>query len=109
MEIRDEICEAEQALDTSLPPTLSMKMRFDTQEMAIDGGLAYERGTYMIEAADRANPAAALTLKGRHVHIFRRQADGSWKGWRLMENSTDATPPAAPAAAPAAQAPVPAR
>jgi hypothetical protein len=49
-------------------------------------------------------PGAALpTTTHRHVHIFRRQLDGHWNGWRLMENSSDPAP--APAAAPAAPKP----
>jgi len=41
----------------------------------------------------------ALQLGGRHIHIFRRQPDGSWKGWRLMENSADPATAAQPAQA----------
>jgi ketosteroid isomerase-like protein len=35
---------------------------------------------------------ADQAVMGRHIHIFRRQADGSWKGWRLMENSETSAP-----------------
>jgi ketosteroid isomerase-like protein len=91
-----------EALDASLPQGLSMALRFDTAELEISGDLAYERGTYEINAADPAAPEQAISIKGRHIHIFRRQPDGSWKGWRLMENSQDPAaspvPPPAPAA-----------
>jgi ketosteroid isomerase-like protein len=86
-----------ETLAATLPPGLAMTLKFVTAEVAIDGDLAYERGTYEINVADQANPAAAFQIKGRHVHIFKRQTDGSWKGWRLMENSEDpATNPVPP-------------
>jgi hypothetical protein len=45
-----------------------------------------------------------MSIKGRHIHMFKRQPDGSWKGWRLFENSEDpaSSPVPPPAAAPAA-------
>jgi ketosteroid isomerase-like protein len=86
------------ALNASLPPSLALKMRFDTQELEIAGDLAYERGTYQIEISDKATGAAMPPTGGRHIHIFKREADGSWKGWRLMENSAEPAAPAAPAA-----------
>jgi ketosteroid isomerase-like protein len=89
-----------QALATSLPPGMPMKLRFDTAELEIAGDLAYERGTYAIEIGDPANTAQLMTIPGRHIHIFRRQPDGTWKGWRLFENSEDpATSPIPPPAA----------
>ena len=76
-------------LDTTLPPNMAFKMRFDTQELEIAGDLAYERGTYRVETTDKATSAAGPVLGGRHIHIFKREADGSWKGWRLMENTAE--------------------
>ena len=72
----------------ALPAGQTLRMRFDTKELEIDGDLAYERGTYLVEAKDPSG-AFVPVVEGRHVHIFRREADGSWKGWRLMENSAD--------------------
>jgi ketosteroid isomerase-like protein len=73
-----------QGLD-QLPKDVPMRLHFDTSELQVSGDLGYERGTYVIEMADQA-------VMGRHIHIFRRQADGSWKGWRLMENSETSAP-----------------
>ncbi len=73
----------------ALPKGVVMQMRFDTQELEIAGDLAYERGTFVIEAKDPKTDALAPVVKARHVHIFKREADGSWKGWRLIENSAD--------------------
>lgn len=73
----------------ALPAGVTMKMRFDTQELEIDGDMAYERGTFTIEAQDPESRAMVPVVTARHIHIFRREADGSWKGWRLFENSAD--------------------
>jgi ketosteroid isomerase-like protein len=88
-----------QAIATSLPSDVALTLRFDTIEMEIDGDLAYERGTYAVGLKDQPGVTVA---GGRHIHMFKRQADGSWKGWRLMENSADpasAPPPPTPATA----------
>jgi len=75
------------AIAASLPADAGLTLRFDTVELEIAGDLAYERGTYAIGMATQ--PDAKPMIVGRHIHIFRRQADGRWKGWRLMENSED--------------------
>jgi len=89
-----------QAIATTLPADVALALRFDTTEMEIAGDLAYERGTYAIGLKDQPGVTVA---GGRHIHMFRRQADGSWKGWRLMENSAD--PAGAPQPPPATAAP----
>jgi ketosteroid isomerase-like protein len=78
-----------------LPQGVPMRLKFDTTEMVVDGDLGYERGTYSLEMQ-------GATINGRHIHIFRRQGDGSWKGWRLMEN---AEAPPAPLPPPSATPP----
>jgi ketosteroid isomerase-like protein len=57
----------------------------------LSGDLAYERGTFTMAMADKASGASIGSVTNRHVHLFRREADGRWLGWRLIENS-----PAAP-------------
>ena len=74
---------------SALPAGVTMKMHFDTSELLVEGDMAYERGTFAIEARDPKTDAFAPVVTARHVHIFRREADGQWKGWRLMENSSD--------------------
>lgn len=83
-----------------LPPNATTKLTFNTQELVVGGDLAYERGTYQLELTDKATGNPMGTMGGRHIHIFKREADGSWKGWRLMENSAEPAAPAAPAATP---------
>jgi uncharacterized protein (TIGR02246 family) len=66
-----------------------IKVAFHTQEVAVGGELAYEAGTYDIIIRPRSDPKAApLTVTNRHVHVLKRQADGSWKTWRMMTNNT---------------------
>ena len=86
-----------QGLATTMPKGVKLGLRFNTQELVVAGELAYERGTYDVEVVDPATKAAQPVASGRHIHIFKREADGSWKGWRLMENSPDpATAPKIP-------------
>lgn len=84
----------------ALPANMSIKMRFDTKELVVSGDLAYEKGTFTMDMADKATGQSAGSVTQRHVHIFKRQADGNWKGWRLMENSAGAAAPAGPPQAP---------
>ncbi|HYP79914.1 MAG TPA: nuclear transport factor 2 family protein [Steroidobacteraceae bacterium] len=80
-----------------LPPGVKLQLRFDTKEVEIDGDLAYERGTFVVSMPDPATGKLQSLFDGRHVHIFRREADGSWKGWRLFEIQDKALPrPASP-------------
>lgn len=83
------------AMEATIPQNLALNLRFDTQELEVVGDLAYERGTYRMEAADKESGTVLQTVSGRHIHIFKREADGSWKGWRLFENSADPVPSAA--------------
>lgn len=32
----------------------------------------------------------ALGVHNNHIHIFKRQADGQWKTWRMMTNAVTA-------------------
>jgi len=72
-----------------------IKVAFHTREVQVSGDLAYEGGTYDIIIQPRSDPKALpLTVTNRHVHVLKRQPDGSWKTWRMMTNNT--IPAAAP-------------
>jgi uncharacterized protein (TIGR02246 family) len=83
-----------------LPPGVKLKLRFDTQEVEIAGDLAFERGKFVVSMPDPASGELQTLFDGRHIHIFKREADGSWKGWRLFEIQDKALviPPSAPPA-----------
>ena len=66
-----------------------IKVAFHTQEVTVSGELAYEGGTYDIIIRPKSDPKAVpVTVTNRHVHVLKRQADGSWKTWRMMTNNT---------------------
>ena len=65
-----------------------IKVQFNTREVLVDGDLAYEGGTYSIHLTPRSDPkSVGVDVNNRHMHVLKRQADGSWKTWRMMTNS----------------------
>ncbi|MEO8465008.1 MAG: DUF4440 domain-containing protein [Gammaproteobacteria bacterium] len=75
------------------PKDVTISVRMDTKELEIAGDLAYERGSYTAEISSKATGALLQTVTNRHIHIFKRQPDGHWKAWRLMENATSPARP----------------
>ena len=65
---------------------VDMQVHFSTTEVQVFGDLAYERGAYTLQVSDKASGAVTQEIVNRHIHIFKRQPDGSWKTWRLMVN-----------------------
>jgi ketosteroid isomerase-like protein len=37
---------------------------------------------------DKGNGKVLQDAKNRHLHILKREPDGTWKTWRMMVNST---------------------
>jgi len=60
---------------------------FQEQSLEIggQGDLAYDRGTYSMTVTPPG--AAPIEDRGKYLTIFRKQADGSWKGVCVMFNS----------------------
>jgi uncharacterized protein (TIGR02246 family) len=69
-----------------------MKVEFHTLEIEVAGNLAYERGTYALHLRSRADASKSADVTNRHIHVLRRQPDGSWKTWRMMTNSAESAP-----------------
>jgi uncharacterized protein (TIGR02246 family) len=67
--------------------TNDIKVEFHTAEIRVFGDLAYERGTFTIHISKKSDGSHVADITNRHVHILRRQPDGSWKTWRMMVNS----------------------
>ncbi len=61
-------------------------------ETVVDGNLAYQRGTFTVEATPRAGGNTTKT-SGNFLRIYRRQPNGEWRMTRDMFNSSPATPP----------------
>lgn len=72
----------------------NVELAFNTAEIAILGDTAYEQGTFSIKLTDKASGQVASDTTSRHIHILKRQADGSWKTWRMMSNTPAASAPA---------------
>jgi ketosteroid isomerase-like protein len=58
-------------------------------ETVVDGDLAYQRGTFTVEATPRAGGTTTKT-SGNFLRIYRRQPNGEWRMTRDMFNSTQA-------------------
>lgn len=72
----------------------SMTVHFSTEEVAVSGDMAYEHGTYTLKISDKAGGKVLQNVKNKHVHILKRQPDGSWKTWRMMVSSAEPGSPA---------------
>jgi uncharacterized protein (TIGR02246 family) len=60
-----------------------------TEEVAVSGDLAYERGTYVVWVRDKATGALLDTIENRHVHILKRDANGAWRTWRFIASAAE--------------------
>ena len=58
-------------------------------ETVVDGDLAYQRGTFTVEATPRAGGSTTKT-SGNFLRIYRRQPNGEWRMTRDMFNSAQA-------------------
>jgi uncharacterized protein (TIGR02246 family) len=63
-------------------------------EIQVAGDWAYERGNGTVTATPKSGKPITISLK--YLRVIKRQADGSWKGYRLIVNSNN-PPPAATA------------
>jgi uncharacterized protein (TIGR02246 family) len=77
---------------TELMKQDSMTVHFSTEEVAVSGDTAFEHGTYTLRVADKATGRVLQDVKNKHVHIFKRQPDGTWKTWRMMVSSAEPAP-----------------
>ncbi len=61
-------------------------------EAEVAGDLGFARGTYVITVTPRAS-GKVTRYSGKFVHIFKRQADGSWKIYRAIGVDDQPPPP----------------
>jgi uncharacterized protein (TIGR02246 family) len=81
--------DAIRAMYAGVMEKTAMNVHFSTEEVAVEGDLAYEHGTYTLKITDKASGQTLQNVKNKHVHILKRQPDGSWKTWRMMVNSAE--------------------
>jgi uncharacterized protein (TIGR02246 family) len=79
--------EAIRAAYTGMMSAFKVELSFNTAQIEIFGDVAYEQGTYSLKLTDKASGQVATDVTSRHLHILKRQADGSWKTWRMMVNT----------------------
>ena len=84
--------DAIRSMYTGLMEKTAMNVHFSTEEVAVAGDLAYEHGTYTLKITDKASGKTLQDVKNKHIHIMKRQADGSWKTWRMMVSSAESAP-----------------
>jgi ketosteroid isomerase-like protein len=84
--------DAIRTMYTGMMKQFSMTVHFSTDEIAVAGDLAYERGTYTLKISDKASGKVVQDVKNKHLHILKRQPDGTWKTWRMMVSSAEPTP-----------------
>ena len=68
------------------------------QESEVVGDWAFSRGAFSFSAQPKAG-GPPLSDRGKYIIILKRQADGSWKWLRDMDNSDGMTAPAATSSA----------
>ncbi len=76
--------DAIRALYTDTLAKMHLTMHFTTEEIVVEGDLAYERGRYTLKVSDKASGQVLQDATNRHIHIMKRQPEGSWKTWRMM-------------------------
>lgn len=81
--------DAIRSMYTGLMKQDAMTVHFSTEEIAVSGDLAYERGTYTLKIADKSSGKVLQDVKNKHLHILKRQRDGTWKTWRMMVSSAE--------------------
>lgn len=93
--------DAIRALYSDTLAKMRLAMHFTTEEIVVAGDLAYERGRYTLKISDKASGQVLQDGTNRHIHIMKRQPDGSWKTWRMMVVAAPAAPtPARPTVSP---------
>ena len=60
--------------------------RWQPVETVVDGDLAYQRGTFTVDAAPKAG-GQSRHMSGNFLRIYKRQPDGSWMMTHDMFNS----------------------
>jgi uncharacterized protein (TIGR02246 family) len=69
-----------------------LTVHFTTAEIAVAGDLAYEHGTYTLLIVDKSSGKVLQDVRNKHIHILKRQSDGTWKTWRMMVSSAEPVP-----------------
>lgn len=88
--------DAIRALYAQTLAQVSLMVHFTTEEIVVNGDLAFERGSYTLKITDKTSGRVVQDVVNRHIHMMKRQPDGSWKTWRMMVVAAPVTPATAP-------------
>jgi uncharacterized protein (TIGR02246 family) len=69
-----------------------LTVHFATSEIVVSGDLAYEHGTYTLRIVDKISGKMLQDARNKHIHILKRQPDGTWKTWRMMVSAAEPAP-----------------
>lgn len=76
---------------TGLMEQFKVGVSFTTTGIDVSGDMAVEQGTYVLSLTPKSG-GAATDATYRHIHVLKKQSDGSWKTWRMMTNSLGPAP-----------------
>ena len=82
--------KAIRALYTDLMKQASLRVNFTTAEVTVADSVAVERGNYSLVITDKATGKVLQSVKNNHMHIMKKQPDGTWKTWRMMTSRAEA-------------------
>jgi ketosteroid isomerase-like protein len=72
----------------------NVKAQYNSEELVVSGDWAFDRGT-VTETMTPKSGGASATESVKYLWVYHRQ-NGAWKLARLIWNSNDPSPPAAP-------------
>jgi len=61
-------------------------VKFTTENVEVSGDLAVETGTYVMTVIPKGAPP--MPDEGKYITVWKRQADGTWKVFRDISNSS---------------------
>lgn len=82
--------EREATVKAMLGTASVSNVKFTTEDLTVMGDMAIEAGTYAMTVTPKGGPATED--KGKYMTMWKKQADGSWKIARDINNS-DLPPP----------------
>jgi uncharacterized protein (TIGR02246 family) len=62
------------------------EVKFTTDNVEVSGDLAVETGTYVMTVVPKGGPP--MPDEGKYITVWKRQADGTWKVFRDISNSS---------------------
>jgi ketosteroid isomerase-like protein len=86
------VAEIQKTLGDFLGAVTVQDFKLTTTNLLVKDDIAVETGTSVMTMQPKAAGAPAVTENGKYVVVWRKQADGSWKLYRDIFNSSDPMP-----------------